>query len=238
MKQKQLPILFSTQMVQAIMAGRKTMTRRIVKPQPNENGISFMKNPPLDWEQIYKEEWKPWKLETEEGESISLKCPYGQPGDILWVRETFAYTQFAFDKSLIGIGEYGIQGSEIYKSDEENSDWDGKWKPSIFMPKDACRTWLEITNVRPERLQDISEEDAISEGIYDGKMHFEELCNIPKNQIASDSKKWFDYFYSKDYRMTKAKHSFETLWQSINGEQSWDANPWVWVISFKQIPKP
>ena len=81
---KEIPILFSTPMVQAILAGRKTMTRRIIKPQPGTD-VSYMANEPLDW----VGQWYPWKWDTEEGETIQKNCPYGQPGDLLWVRETF-----------------------------------------------------------------------------------------------------------------------------------------------------
>ncbi len=76
-------------MVKELLAGRKTMTRRSMKVQPNENGVSFMPNAPLDWESIYKEEWKPWKFDTEEGETVCLHCPYGEVRDLLWARETF-----------------------------------------------------------------------------------------------------------------------------------------------------
>jgi hypothetical protein len=94
------------------------------------------------------------------------------------------------------------------------------WKPSIFMPKAACRIFLEITDVKVERLQDISEEDAINEGV--------EL--LPNNR--------YKYYLSEYFDCINAVHSFQTLWKSINGAESWEANPFVWAIEFKQITKP
>ncbi|NNV55892.1 hypothetical protein [Limnovirga soli] len=209
------------------------MTRRIVKPQPNEDGISFMKNPPLDWEQINKQEWKPWKLETEEGESISLKCPYGQPGHILWVRETFyAYGSWAIDKfgakfsdKTLSFGDYKYADNPPVKVELKRGSLLGWYKrPSLFMPKAACRTWLEITNIKVERLQDISEDDAIAEGV-----------------IEYQDGTFKNYFKKKGLREQDgvecllAKGSFQSLWHSINGQENWDKNPWVWVISFKEV---
>jgi len=203
---KEHPILFSGEMVKAILEGRKTQTRRIVKPQPDENGITFMKNSPvLDWDQIYKEEWKPFQYDTWEGESKSVFCPYGKAGDQLWVRETFGKDFF---------------GKIYYKADDlfVPVGAKAKWKPSIFMPRNASRIQLEIVNIRVERLDNISEEDAKAEGIegIDGK--------------------YLDYSNtkSKQYCLS-AFSSYEELWIKINGKESWEKNPWVWKIEFKRI---
>lgn len=211
---KQIPILFSTPMVQAILDGRKTQTRRVVKPQPNENGISYMKNAPLDWETIYKEEWKPWKMETEEGETIALHCPYGQPGDVLWVRESTHKTYNCRTKEL---------ARYEYKTDMPADYWDRfvpainngrkvKWTPSIHMPKAACRIWLKVTGVRVERLYDITEDDAKAEGV-------EKAYEVYKENAR--------------YRL-----GFMRLWEKINGIVSLNTNPWVWVISFEPCDMP
>lgn len=226
---KEIPILFSTPMVQAILDGRKTMTRRAIKPQPDQEGsVSFMANPPLDW----KGEWYPWKWDTSEGESIAKNCPYGHPGDIMWVRESFQ--------------EYG--GCIFFKADgpEINEGPLGcanKWKPSIHMPKSACRIWLEVINVRVERLHDITPGAACDEGIeywnIDGEsMEGGELQADFKNYTWTE-KKENDPNYNDRYFPTFANpvDSFRTLWQSINGFESWEANPWVWVIEFKQFNK-
>lgn len=216
---KQRPILFSTPMVQAILEGRKTQTRRVIKVQPDENGIDFIPHAPsLDWEQHYKEEWKPWVYDTNEGERIGIHCPYGEIGDVLWVRETWAAWQSPAPESEV---EY------IFRADQDFAST--KWKPSIFMPREACRLFLEITNVRVERLQDISEEDAEKEGI--------EQIEAPQR----DGDKWIYKSYTKGTYEEKQLLplypycSFKTLWQSINGRESWDSNPFVWVVDFKKV---
>lgn len=185
------PILFSTPMVQAILDGRKTQTRRILKPQPDiDNDVSFMPNPPLDWQG----EWFPYRWETEEGEMI-CKNPKYCIGDILWVRETWRPVEQDFGKPRYE-----------YRATEKINLTD-KWKPSIFMPKDACRIFLEVTNVRAERLHSITYGDCILEGIKDGIGHNADLA-------------------------------YKKLWSNINGAASWEANPYVWVIEFKQVDKP
>lgn len=192
------PILYSTQMVQAIFEGRKIMTRRKVKLSFHPDTVYVTRIHPF--EDIYL----PYdKFDRTTGNGI--KCPYGNVGDVLWVRETF---------SNIGL----TKNIYTYKADFPNATW--KWKPSIFMPKAACRLFLEITEVRIERLHEISEEDAISEGIL----------------IDEEGMECYDY-ENKIYRLWP-QGSFESLWQKINGAESWNANPFVWVISFKQIDKP
>lgn len=212
---KERPILFSTPMVQAIMAGRKTMTRRLVKPQPaDDTEIAFMPNEPLNWQG----EWCPYMWMTEEGESVAKHCPYGQPGDLLWVREKF--TIIGSDIVRGGEGEI-LEENHIYcfKGQKlphiENLY---KWKPSIHLPKAAARIWLEVINVRAERLQDITEEDAIAEG-------------VEQNRDGS----WHDYIATDRLWQDAAKPSFISLWMKINGDESWKANSWVWVVSFKII---
>jgi hypothetical protein len=125
---------------------------------------------------------------------------------VLWVREKWAYMINSYDNKPMG----------YYHSTDEYS---GKWKPSIYMPKEACRIFLKITEIRVERLQDISEQCAVKEG------------------ISNNETKYYDYL-RKEFITESAYHSFFTLWESINGEGSWDANPWVWVIKFEQIEKP
>jgi hypothetical protein len=185
MTKKFHPILYQTEMVKAILEGKKTKTRRSVKMPPDR--IWGHSN------RFYGESGREYK------------CPYGKVGDVLWVRETWQHVDIENDYSGF-----------VYKAsgglDWEMSNEDCKWKPSIFMPKSACRIFLEITDVKVERLQGISEADAIAEGI-----------NL-KNT-------------SGDYEHTPVQE-FEKLWQKINGPESWESNPFVWVISFKQILKP
>lgn len=188
---KERPILFSAEMVNAIMSGRKTQTRRIVKPEPD----SILNGEPY---------WNIGGLRLRETANNPLHCKYGSIGDRLWVRETFWHNDEI----------PGIDGC-CYRADGEmpNHMIDGgtKWKPSIFMPRWASRILLEITDIRVERLQDISESDAKAEG-----------CRCNKDTCAETG-----YGNYRD--------SYRALWESINGKGSWDTNPFVFAISFKRI---
>jgi uncharacterized protein YqfB (UPF0267 family) len=194
---KEIPILFSTPMVQAILAGRKTQTRRIIKSR-HESGLFQVSRRKSDG-QIISIESLDW---DERNCEKNITCPYGQPGDLLWVRESWRGVKQDF-----GEDRYEYRATE-------KIDIDTKWKPSIHMPKTAARIWLEVTNVRAERLQDITEHDALQEGM----------------SIRYDKDE--DGLVVKDKRNTEA---FEELWQSINGTESWEANPWVWVVEFKVL---
>jgi hypothetical protein len=210
----QHPILFSTPMVQAILEGRKTMTRRIIKPQPTE---SWMKNVVLNYPDCKmfdrKGDQRFWL--SKGSEAGEIKFPYGKVGDILWVREM-----------LYQSGELGLE----YVADKEDvpeevipNDYPSYRNyafcniPSIHMPKWACRLFLRITDVRVERLQDISEEDAKAEG-----------ARYQNDAISYDGE-----HYRGSY-----KNGFRSLWQSINSIESWQSNPWVFVIEFERIEKP
>src|SRR5690606_35942793 len=146
-----------------------------------------------------------------------------QVGDILWVRETWKKSP-----QKCTWQEYS------YKANYPNVLSElGNWKPSIFMPKEACRLFLEVTNVRVERLQDISENAAIAEGvIYDDsfKSYSCYLCNKKGHKAANE--------ICEDGFFDNAFESFRSLWHSINGEESWKQNPWVWVYEFKRVEKP
>lgn len=178
------PILFSTEMVRAILEGRKTQTRRIKKSDK----------------------------------------PKYQKGDVLWVRETWAKIYDPIYKQKIGY---------IYKCghNKNNDVYDFKWKPSIHMPKEACRLFLEVVDVRLERLQDITEEDAIGEGI---------------EIVDTNLGKGYKFYLERPpinakVVVKKPKESFMSLWDSINGKKigfAWKDNPEVWVYDFKVIDKP
>ena len=211
------PILFSTEMVQAILEGRKTQTRRL-------HGLDEIKKNPNDWTFYYfsKDDKRTFahfrKQEDNKIKSIFGTSPY-QIGDILWVRETWQTTWNENKKSW----------DTIYKADGGYwIDDDGimKWKPSIYMPKKRARIFLEVTNIRVQRLQEISEEDAIAEG-------------IKKTWINDDIKQCKFKNYINDGKGSKsAIDSFISLWKKINGEDSWNVNPWVWVYEFKQVHHP
>lgn len=226
---KQIPILMSTMMVQAILAGRKTMTRRT-------SGLDRINEAPDTWvferfetnvkggmNAVFKPK-EVFALDPDWKESFP--CPYGQPGDILWVRETFLKREPR--------GEFGPYG---FKADMKHQ-WKGpiKWKPSIHMPKKYARIWLEVTGIRVERLQDISEEDAIAEGVEPNCPG--DTSNCPstacKEKGCQAAGEYFHYTRDfEDFPAYSARESFQSLWEKINGPESWEANRWVWVVSYR-----
>lgn len=200
---KERPILFSGPMVRAILEGRKTQTRRVVadKHMPHVFAAALP--------------------------ALHESCPYGQPGDRLWVRESFQplfadgienhwETNWKTGKGY-AISYPATDGIQEFVDADDNIS--SACKPSIHMPRWASRILLEITAIRVERLQDISEADARAEGISDGGCL---NCGEPEpcgcEEPAPD-----------------ARDAFCRLWQSINGEQSWHENPWVWVVEFKRV---
>jgi hypothetical protein len=206
---KERPILMSSPMVRAILDGRKTQTRRIVKPQPKRGWhvepFNCLHNGPSV---LYA---RPSCLAGEF--TTAVRCPYGAPGDRLWVRETFGRTNPGGED---GVYYYRADGRNPDSLGGKPFDFDLAWTPSIHMPRAASRITLEVTGVRVERLQEISDADAIAEGApgYD-----EEVDAPPPDT---------DHEWS--YRA-----SFQKLWNGINGDGSWDANPWVWVVEFRQL---
>lgn len=205
---KEHPMLMNAPMVRAILAGTKTQTRRVIKPQP-----------PRDCAPIRVEEFHPTVIDRngdeqpgapifgafDLGGEWGVRCPYGQPGDRLWVRETWG----------TATGEHSArwkQGTILYRADA-GIDIAGqevdlmRWKPSIHMPRWASRITLEIISIRVEQLQDISRGDAMEEG-----------CPFPNMAKGDDPRKWY-----------------ADLWEQINGPDSWEQNPWVWVVEFRRL---
>ena len=230
---KELPILMSGEMVRATLEGRKTQTRRIVKPQPpSENygvGIGYgptgAENPDLMC--MYS------PFERGSARWGVCKCPFGKPGQILWVRERWAVHGLLYDdlpSSKIRTEDGGCwnDGDSIwYAADGENpppatgscsASQRGKWRPSIHCPRWASRLTLEVTDVRVERLQEISHEDAIAEG-------------CAGSEWVSGSP-YIDGPHTDTGELPVEE--FERLWESINGAGSWDANPFVWCVSFRK----
>jgi len=192
---KQRPILFSTEMVQAILDGRKTMTRRIIK-KPFSNWIT---------DQNIKSGW---------GEGLPEQCPYGQPGDILWVREKFRPLYNCETGEFVRMDFYADMPAKFHQQ------YPHTYKPSIHMPKAAARIWLQVEAVRVERLQDITYNDALAEGI---QIDFVERSLVSNRNLTNNQS------------LIGPVGDFQTLWQSINGPESWEQNPWVWVVSFKVL---
>ncbi|QYG03854.1 hypothetical protein [Massilia sp. NP310] len=216
------PILFNGAMVRALLDGRKTQTRRAVKMPPS-------------WDCFVCADWGDgwWPYRSDDGESptydnneIRLNCPYGQPGDRLWVRETFGEVYDWCDHpEMPGAPTERWHIDWKYRADGEpdrphlEGAWTG-WKPSIHMPRAASRILLEVVSVHVERLQDISQEDAAAEGITDPGCT---NCGEPEAKCACS-------FPMPDYR-----DAYAYLWGQINGPDSWLANPWVWVVEFKRV---
>lgn len=203
---KEKPILFSGPMVRAILEGRKTQTRRVVKPSPpdyiNElHGGEFSMRVPY---RMRDDNDDPAGFGFQDDNGNYWRCPYGHVGDRLWVKETFCTTG---DDGRVNVC-WRADGWGDCPAD------DGKWKPSIFMPRKFSRITMEIVSVRVERLQDTSEADAAAEGAMPT------LGRLAATIIGTKG---------------TCRIGYAQIWESINGEGSWAKNPWVWVIEFKRI---
>lgn len=225
------PILFSTEMVRAILDGQKTVTRRT-------SGLKEINEAPDAWE-LFRPEWNDEGMvrigNSNRGKLLQLKSPYGKPGDILWVRETWARVvnvnndeHFSEDRPFTD-PEYRevppiMWSCYWYRADGETEwcDADGFsterswWRPSIHMPFAACRLFLMVKSVRIERLHDITEDDAMREGVF---------ARYEKDEDGLS------------HKIQSAVDVFSELWESINGPDSWLQNPWVWRIEFERIEK-
>lgn len=222
------PILFNTEMVQAILDGRKTCTRRVIKPQPDEKHtytLGFVTD------STEKKEVGCFGFAANEyGGSIQyVKPPYRYaPGDILYVRETWC---------ALPVNEAGhMRGHCVYYYRADGKlrpeGWRGKWHPSIHMPKEAARIWLKVTDVRVERLQEITEKQACMEG------------TDPWDEVCYENNGWHPTFSDPDSggdpNMVDGFHKLwnSTIKKSDLDRYGWDTNPWVWVIEFERCEKP
>jgi len=231
---KERPILFSGPMVRAILDGRKTQTRRIVKPQPEHLQVHEYKgsriydgaNRRWCWKQLVASDC--WSIGFEQ--ELAELCPIAKPGDRLWVRESWCQkfkedesgwvynSEDNLDSSCV---HYRADGYEVRAIDGDGFQrWnkDGgeasPWKPSIHMPRWASRILLEVVSARVERLNEISHKDVVAEGIEP---------NQPGYYTCHNGAKYMDF------------QEYQELWESINGQGSWDDNPYVWVIEFTVI---
>lgn len=222
---KEHPILFTGEMVRAILDGRKTQTRRVVKrAPPPEFGLDSTTQF-VPW--IGDPSGRHWVWTARECDWW-LTCPYGPPGDHLWVRE-----------SVLPIGAHPDPGAAacgarvFYRADHFDHEWADlakdsgeRWRPSIHMPRWASRITLEVTNVRVQRVQEITEADAIAEGVGHGF-----LMNGG----------WPDYQHITngvcELTHDTAEMSFASLWNSINAKRGylWESNPWVWAVTFQRL---
>jgi hypothetical protein len=212
---KERPILFTGVMVRALLDGSKTQTRRACKPMNQWVEQECREVRAIDGAPHHFLKGATEPLEK-------LRCPYGQPGDRLWVRET--WTEDPEDDGTWAYTQYmGCKGSPLsdiprkFQKPEHciyREGWDGSplvWRPSIHMPRWASRILLEIVSVRVERLQDIGVEEIEAEGVVTSD------ADIMQHGCRARVLDW------------------QRLWESINGAGSWDANPWVWVVEFRRL---
>lgn len=224
-------MIFNGEMVRAILDGRKTQTRRIMKIQPEHSGLGLRrvidsKNGSDDGKYF----WSSSDACGLKARSKSFTCPFGVVGDRIWVRETFQgplvheelfeeYRAYPEKFETPEYCEYAADGGVRPEYCDLDDNLRHGWLPSIHMPRWASRILLEISDVRVERLNAISEEDARAEGIIDGGCL---NCGEPEPCGCANPE-------------PDATDAFAYLWQSIYGQENWNANPWVWVIEFKRI---
>jgi len=251
---KERPILFSGPMVRALLEGRKTQTRRVVKEQPNGSAIAAHHADGL-WYFTSGFRRIDSLTSTNGVDPAGRRCPYGQPGDRLWVRETWGFR----GRQLSGMDKANALTFIQYQADGARSeivrDWDDEsglpkqrdrndgetsekydryltafwrsWRPSIHMPRWASRLTLEVTEVRVQRLQEMSEEDARSEGV-ERLVEENGWRNYGAEDLPGESVRYW----------ATARESFQSLWGSINGKRpgcTWGAGPWVWCVSFRRV---
>jgi hypothetical protein len=197
------PILFNGKMVTAILSGQKTQTRRIVKSvSPRLEQFCFKEGERYPY--YFRRKDAVWDSFATMEELAAKHCPHGKPGGALWVRETWAKLSDYIGNDP---GAAALASGYFYR--QQSPDALPRWRPSIFMPRNACRIFLKIKSVRIERLQDISDKDARAEG-----------CSPGNSASVVD---WIK--------------GFQILWDSINQKRGhgWESNPWVWVIEFQEI---
>lgn len=222
---KERPILFSGPMVRALLAGQKTQTRRIVEPD------QFIGYPPSEIRFACDEYFT-----TTGGISFELKCPFGKSGDRLWVRETWAFID-AMDSDGKEFRDNRLRfraDAEVFDRPDPR-DETSLWRPSIHMPRWASRITLEITGVRVERLQEISDEDAKAEGCEPFTLSQAEIDDLQISDEAPDLKL---FWKEMGPGSTTCNWEFQMLWSTIHsatGPQGWAANPWVWVVEFRSL---
>ena len=235
------PILFSGPMVRAILWNDgnvqlstsnvqppKTQTRRVMKPQPSADFLPEVGRYCPSFVDRETGEMYPGKeCFGASDETQDYPCPYGQPGDRLWVKETWKphlegpiSDEFPLGTCVKFRADGALMKPETWTVEQgfwcEAHETETKWRPSIFMPRWASRITLEIVRVRVERLQDISEDDAIAEGLHQDDLGLWTWGDYPSGS-------------------TSPRYAYQLLWEFINGPGSWALNPWVWVIEFKRI---
>jgi hypothetical protein len=243
---KEHPILFSSPIIRAILESRKSQTRRIIKPQPElSESVGFVWKGRAFGKAISGGEEGTRNNFIRSHIGKSPVCPYGVPGDKLWVKEAWRVGNTHDERTPNQIWEHlteigrgvtvlyeaggwrsiaPVERVEVkYEYDKPMPGWAGRKRSSMFMPRLFSRITLEITDVRVQRLNEISDEDCIAEGIdYDkGTMHCANYLDLKDDERIG--------------RWLGPKGSYASLWEKINGKGSWDANPWLWCLSFRMI---
>lgn len=215
---RERPILFSAPMVRAILAGTKTQTRRPLSYQPTSAPEVYRAHKDRALTRpVIAATW------IKDGESHCCPCPFGVPGDRLWVREAFMHepADYCWEAST----SIPIRPAHtVYRADCIDDAKGAGWKPSIHMPRSLSRITLEVTGVRVERLHSITEADAIAEGV--------ERVVMGEGWRRYEDPKWEAV---DNMQCNSARDSYRSLWDHINGPSSWDSNPWVWVVSFRRL---
>jgi hypothetical protein len=241
---KERPIIMGAESVRAILEGRKTQTRRVIDPHKYNIGGWDMPRTKEDIEAGYP------VAENADGDFVSVVdwCPYGRVGDRLWVRETVFFETFhqQSDEELERDGFNPNIGVWVYRAD--NHDYPtitANWTSPMFMPRIASRITLEITDIRVERVQDISEEDALAEGVISDDEYAywageDNLFPCPRCEGYQ-----VHNAFGHDYGITEVdctycdtqKKRYRIVWDSLNAKRGypWESNPWVWVVSFKVV---
>jgi hypothetical protein len=225
-EEKSRPILFSAPMVLSILDGRKTQTRRIAKAIPEDAEIATAD----DWNAVRAdermrrfEEWGPQRgysvVRHADGSIAAYPCQNGRPGELLWVRETYAYLS---DYDGVDPGSAALASRCFYRADHPTGVWSERdptksirWRPSIHMPRWASRVSLRVSNVRLERLQDITEADILAEGVTVDRVA--KWCDVPWSSMPTLHDAWC------------------VLWDHINGYGAWEENPLVWALSLERL---
>jgi len=216
---KETPLIYSTDNVRRVLKGLKTQTRRTTGlKEINKEPDRWVKAEPIPQDRLLYAKFKSiWRVSDKDGNILIVKCPYGGVGDMLWVRETHlsVYPEIT--------GKVIYRADCDYKDEELTPVKEGhvilKWQPSIFMFKKDARIWLENTEQpRLERVQDITEEDAIREGIQIAQGTWQKI-DINNHKLIGEPQPY------------TARYHYEAQWDELHGEGAWDKNEWVWVVT-------
>ena len=232
------PILFNAAMVRAVRGGRKTQTRRPIEPQPKHRLVDGLAHVTIGMDPA--DDGAVWYDSNGIDPGREVRCQY-RPGDILWVRETWAdgicRPIYRADWGEPVGNNYPAHPDAKWLSELQRACGADvckhEWRPSIHMPRWACREWLRVTNTRAERVQDITEEDAKAEGVQTERDYYG--GDVPL--MCQGSVAWHRYD-ERPCAAVSARHSFETLWDSTYGPGAWDRNGWVWAYTFERTAKP